>query len=152
MTPTSEQATQRITAVEKAFSEAIGEWTGVGQSIGSFFGMTSQDQTLGAIRSMQTLGFEPWKARVNRLAPTDQEGWDRWIQDGNDMLKNLAGIAQDAAASSLPGIVAETATVSVVQVADKTVAVAKAVWNAKGLLIFGVAVLVVGFIAWKVMD
>ena len=149
MTSPSEQAGQRIAAVEAAFEKANGAWTGVGVSVGSVFGVTPQDQVLGAIRSMQTLGYVPWAARAQTLKPTDQAGWDRWVADGNDMLKNLAGIAQDADVSSLPGIVAATAAATVVEAADKTSAAVKAVWDAKGIIVLGLVAVAVAVVVWK---
>jgi hypothetical protein len=144
-----EQADQRIKAVEDAFTNAIGEWTGVGVSLGSIFGISPKDQVLGSIKSMQTLGFEPWRARVEKISPNDQASWDRWIKDGQDMLVNLQGIAQDATAASLPGIIAETASATVVETAQKTGAVVTAVWNAKGMIIAGVVALAVIVVVWK---
>src|SRR5689334_22263809 len=124
-----EQADQRIQAVEAAFDAAEGEWTGVGVTLGSLFGVSPKQQVLGAIRSMRELGYGPWSQRPRKLADTDQAGWNRWIADGNDMLRNLATTAQDADAASLDGILAATAVATVKQTAEVAAKTATALWD-----------------------
>jgi hypothetical protein len=147
-----EQADQRIKAVEQAFDRAEGAWFGAGMSIGALFGLgASSDQVLGAIASMRRLGLGPWSARARKLAPSDADGWKRWVQDGNDMLHNLATTAQEADAGTLDGILVDTVIATAVQVKDDTVKAATAVWDAKYqilalvLLLGGAAV----YVSWK---
>jgi hypothetical protein len=130
MSTVREQASARVQAVDKAFSDAIGAWSGVSATLGELVGITPQSQVLNAIRQMQTLGRDPWVARRDKLVDNDQAGWDAWIKDGNDLLHNLASTAQDADSATLTAVVAETvvATKQDVQVA------AKSVWDAKYVL------------------
>lgn len=138
-----EQASQRIRAVETALSDARAKWSGWSVSIGSYFG-SPKDQVLGAISQIESLGVAPWKARANKLAATDQAGWDRWIRDGNDMLANLASTAQEASAATLQAITAETVkatAVTVARAAKKTATVAatvaKEAWDFRYLAVVG---------------
>jgi hypothetical protein len=138
-----DQSSARVRAVDDAFESAEGAWTGVGISLGSLIGVTPQSQVLNAIRQMKTLGRDPWVARRDKLSDGDVTGWARWIQDGNDLLKNLSSTAQDANTASLQGIVIETVTASAQDV--RTAAVS--VWQSKYLIIAGLAL--VAIIVWR---
>jgi len=141
-----EQATQRIQAVEDAFTHAEGAWSSATVSVTSFFGLSSaQSQVLGAIRSMRKLGFEPWQRRASTLAESDQAGWDRWVKDGNDMLKNLADTAQDASTNELDVIIADTVVATAVEVKEDAVVALK--WGTPVVL---VAAAVAAVVWWKV--
>lgn len=147
----------RIAAVHQAIEDARGKWTGISQNLGGWvnqltggdFG-TPQAQVLGA-GGIGGIAKEAdkWATRGRALAPTDQAGIDRWLQDGRDLLVNLADIAQDAAPSGLAGIVAATATATAVEVKEKTVATVKAVWDAKGLIVLGLVAIAVIVVARK---
>lgn len=139
-----EQASVLIQKVDAAFEAAQGAWTGVGVSLGSLVGVTPQNQVLSAIRQMKSLGRDPWAARADKLAASDQDGWTRWVQDGNDLLHNLATTAQDAEYGSLPGIVAQTVTATKQDVQ----AVAKTAWSFRwGFVALAAAAVL---IIWKV--
>lgn len=144
MSTVREQASARVQAVDAAFDDAIGKWTGASVSLGAIFGITPQDQVLGALRQMKTLGRDPWAARRDKLAENDAAGWARWVQDGNDLLKNLADTAQDAQAASLTGIVVNTVVASASDVKQA----AQSVWSAKWLIVTGIVAIAV--IVWKV--
>lgn len=152
MSSVREQADELIAAVETAFDEAEGEWTGMGVSLGSLFGVGSQDQVLGAIRGMRSGPFEAWRNRINSIAATNQAALTRWVQDGNDMLKNLADTAQDANTNSLPAIVAETATATAVDAAEGAADAGKALWNQRYFIVGAVVLVlgVAGFVFMKV--
>lgn len=149
-----QQASLHIQAVEKAMSEARAKWSGWSVSVGSYFG-TPQDQVLGALRSIETLGVKPWKARADKLTRTDQVGWDRWTKDGNDLLHNLATTAQDAETGTLGAIIAEPIRATAAQVsrgaarvATGTVQAAQSVWGARKLIVAGLGAVAVAALAF----
>jgi hypothetical protein len=139
MKSTAEQASDRVSAVDAAFEKAEGEWRGVGLSLGELIGVTPQSQVLSAIKQMRTLGRDPWSLRRNKLAESDKDGWARWVQDGNDMLKNLASTAQEANSASIQGIVFDTVVTSAAEVKQA----AKSVWSAKYLIVTGIVAVAV---------
>ena len=143
-TTASQQASDRVKTVDEAFVNARGAWSGVGISLGSIVGITPKSQVLTAIRQMQTLGRDPWAARRTKLAENDAQGWARWVQDGNDLLKNLANIAQDASTASLPAIVVAT----VAETKQTVQSAAATIWDAKYII----AAIVVGIaiITWRI--
>lgn len=143
-TPPIEQAKERVRLVEDAIVHAKGRWSSRGVSISSYLGITPQAQVLGAIESISRTK-DAWAARRYKLAATDQAGWDRWVKDGNDFLKNLADIAQDSESASIQAIVAETAIATAKDtavLAEKTVEAAGAVgrWLVVGLIAAAVVV------------
>lgn len=143
MNTAKEQASSSVARVDKAFSDAEGKWKGVSMTLGELFGVSPQSQVLGAIKSMRSLGFEPWRSRVDKLKADDAEGWRQWTQDGNDMLVNLAGIAQDAQYAALDQILVSTVT----ETAKDVKATATAVWNAKWMLFAALAL--AAYVVWR---
>jgi hypothetical protein len=128
-----EQASNSVQKVDAAIEKAIGAWTGAGVGLSALVGISPQSQVLSAIRSMKTLGRDKWAARRDKIAPTDETAWSAWTKEGNDLLKNLADIAQDAEASSIPNIIWETTKASAGDVKE----VAQSVWSAKWVIVAG---------------
>lgn len=143
MKTAKEQAAERMKQVEAAFVRAEGAWESVGVSIGSLVGITPKNTVLGAIRQMRTLGYVRWATRAATLTDKDDKGWATWVRDGNDMLKNLAEIAQDADVSSIDGIVMAT----VAQSAQDVKETAKAVWDFKWPIV--AAVMALAAMVWR---
>ena len=108
-----------IKAVDHAMVEAMAKWSGFAVSAGHFFGANSQDQVQGALKNIQSVGMESWEKRghaimsaANSNTPAYQKQLDAWVKEGNDLLKNIADIAQDAEFSKLSRIVTDTVRAS----------------------------------------
>lgn len=138
------QASEVVKHVERAMLAALGQWSGIGVTLGSIVGITPKSQVTNALRQMQTLGIDPWKLRKQKLAENDAEGWQRWYKDGEDLIVNLRDIAQDATIGSLPNMIFSTVSAT----ASDVKSAAKNVWSSRLIILAGIVI--IGLIVFKV--
>lgn len=135
----------RIAKVEAVIGTARDRWSGFSVSLNSFIGGQDPKAILSAIASIEK-NEKQWEAagRAYVANPPSQEKVDKWVTWGNEMLRQLAGIGDDAATSEIGRVLVDTAKASASDVADGAVAIAFGIreWYKVGiavLLLIGVA-------------
>ncbi len=133
----------RIAKVRGVIGTARDRWGGFGVSLNSFIGGVDPKQILSAIDSIET-NERKWEAagRGYIANPPSQDKVDKWVTWGNEMLRQLAGIGDDAATSEIGRVLVDTAKASANDVAEGVTTVAFGIRNYYKVGI-GVAVLAV---------
>jgi hypothetical protein len=144
-----QQAADVLARIDATLTQAEGDWSGVGVTIGSYFG--GQGDLVREQLARYRSDLLPALVReADKLAASDAAGWTQWSKAATSMLATIERISQMAASGTVFGVLAETA----VEVARttraavrETKAAVSSVWGARHLLVLAVvavAVVVVG--------